>query len=374
MTEDAPINRGLSRVFDGAVGRTVAAASVSQRDYLIDPNRFPSEGNWAFCRFEGEDIPALRLGFQRGGFNGGFAERDPSPLYLQLHLEVMTREGAILWLPSGMYRADRVISDPHSMNIRFDHDQRNILSFQGWPTIECRMCSEDGELQADLQFTLQAVTVLPDCRLPYCLFGMWESMGTARGSVRYRDRTVAVNGIVFFDHTRVLPRRHLSIPRHMYVYSTLFFEDGSGLFGYHSVDAHGNLIDGYCFNVYLDGAGNGRLLEDSELRGLGLDSDGIASRWEISCKAQNFSLIVDVTARDSRILRCWGSPEAPQTRKDFSIIPLVLDGSAELTIQGHSKTLKAYGLAEYFNADLWPADKAASHDAAAALASASHLP
>jgi hypothetical protein len=348
-----------SAVFDAGIGHVVAATDVDRGDYLIDPGRFPSEGNWAFCRFDSEDIPALRLGFQRGGFNGGFIEREPSNLYLQLHLEVMTREGAILWLPSGMYRADHVISDPRSMDIRLEENSRNIFSFRGWPTIECHMSSDDGELQADLEFALQRVTVLPDGELPYCLFGMWESMGSARGSIRYRDRTTTVNGTVFFDHTRVLPRRHLSIPRHMYVYTTIFFEDGSGLFGYHSVDAQGNLVAGYCFNVYMDGKGNGELLEDSELRHLTVDEDGIADGWEIVCKAPTFSLAVAIKVRRSDILKAWGSPSAPQTRKDFSIIPLVLDGAAKLETSGRCRSLKGYGLAEYFDARLWPADKAA---------------
>jgi hypothetical protein len=359
------INRDGSAVFEGSIGKAAAAISMAKGDYLIDPSRFPSEGKWAFCRFEGDEIPALRLGFQRGGFNGGIVQREPSPSYLQLHLEVMTREGAILWLPSGMYHADRVISDPLAMNIRFDHNGRNILRFQGWPTIECRVCSEDEELQADLQFVLEVVSVLPDCILPHCLFGMWESMGSARGTVRYRTRTVAVQGRVFFDHTRVVPRRHASASRHMYVYTTLAFEDGGGLFGYHSVDAQGHLIDGYCFSVYLDAEGNGQLLEDSALSRLRLDPDGIAKSWQVACTAPELSLLANVTARDSPIQRCWGSPGAPQTRKEFSIIPLVLDGSVHISASGQSRTLKARGLAEYFNADLWPADKAALQGAAA---------
>ncbi len=194
------------------MGDTVAAAAVPAEDYLIDASRFPSEGNWAFCRFDSDEIPALRLGFQRGGFNGGFVHRDPSPLYLQLHLELMTREGALLWLSSGMYRADRVICDARDMDIRLEHGRHTLLSMRGWPTVECSVRSEDGELQADLRFELNAVTVLPDCILPYCLFGMWESMGSASGSVRYRDRSIAVSGTVFFDHTRVLPVRYPSVP------------------------------------------------------------------------------------------------------------------------------------------------------------------
>ena len=71
MTPPEPTVGSKSQVFDGLVGASVPAASVSKQDYLIDPSRFPSEGNWAFCRFSSEDIPAARLGFQRGGFNGG---------------------------------------------------------------------------------------------------------------------------------------------------------------------------------------------------------------------------------------------------------------------------------------------------------------
>src|SRR5450631_1951263 len=187
-----------SRIFGATVGCSVPAASFSKHDYLIDPSRFASKGNWAFCRFTSEEVPAARLGFQRGGFNGGSADLTPSPQYLQLHLELMTREGAILWLPSGIYPAGRVRTDPHTMNIELEHRGRKIFSFRGWPKIECHFCSEDGAAQADLQFDLTAVTVLPDCILPHCLFGMWECMGGVSGSVRSADRTIAVAGKVFF--------------------------------------------------------------------------------------------------------------------------------------------------------------------------------
>jgi hypothetical protein len=259
-----------------------------------------------------------------------------------------------------MYPAVSVASDPHALDIRLDHDNRSIFSLQGWPTIECHFSSDDGDLQADLQFVLEAVTTLPDCLLPHCLFAMWESMGDVRGSVRYRDRSVAVKGKVFFDYTRVIHRRHTVIPRHMYVYSTLYFADGSGLFGYHSVDADGCLIAGYCFYVYLDSAGKGELLKNAALTRLLLDNDGIAKSWEVSGHTQGGSLSVNVTVRHTSIIRCWGSPGAPRTRREFSIIPLVLDGSAQISGMKGIGALKAYGLAEYFNSDLWPADKAAT--------------
>jgi hypothetical protein len=350
-----------SLVFDGAVGATVPARALPAQDYLIDPSRFPSEGNWAFCRLANEELPAVRLGFQRGGFNGGSANRVPSPSYLQLHLELMTRDGAILWLPSGVYPAERVVTDSHAMDIRFDQAGQNIFSMRGWPDIECHFRTDDGYAQADLRFELKAVTVLPDCILPHCLFAMWESMGRVSGSVRYRHRTVSVSGMVFFDHTRVIPRRHPVIARRLYVYTTLYFEDGSGMFGYHSLDTDGHPIEDYCFGVYVDAAGKGRFLGSTVLTRLTLDDDAIARTWHIAWRGQDFFLDADVTARGSRILRCWGSPEAPQARRDFSIIPLVLDAQAQFTKAGVQTALRGYGLAEYFNADRWPADQAAKN-------------
>lgn len=336
------------------------AALFSKRDYLIDSRRFASEGNWAFCRFTNEDVLAARIGFQRGGFNGGSEDRMPSPSYLQLHLELMTRDGAVLWIPSGIYPAESVCTDPHAMDIKLEHAQRQIFRMHGWPKIACHFRSIDEDAQADLHFDLKAITVLPDCVLPHCLFAMWESMGDVSGSIRYRNRAFDVNGRVFFDHTRVIPRRHSVVPRQMYVYTTLYLEDGSGLFGYHSIDIHGRPIEDYCFGVYLDAAGNGRLLTDTELTHLALDEDGIASEWQICWRAADFSMSASVIVERSQILRCWGIPDAPQQRRQFSIIPLVLNANGKIVDAGVGRTLRGYGLAEYFNAELWPADAAAA--------------
>ena len=126
-----------SLAYSGAVGVTVPATQVASNDRLLDPARFPSEGYWAFCRFESDAIPAVRLGFQRGGFNAGPQACIPNPSYLQLHLEVMTREGALLWLPSGLYPAERVESAPTAFSIRLANPGHEIFQFAGWPLIQC---------------------------------------------------------------------------------------------------------------------------------------------------------------------------------------------------------------------------------------------
>jgi hypothetical protein len=349
-----------SCVFDAAVGRSVAAAALAKVDYLIDPSRFSSEGNWAFCRFSSAEVPAARLGFQRGGFNAGSAECVPSREYLQLHLELMTQDGAILWVPSGIYPASSVRTDPQTMDIELEHDGKKLFGLRGWPKIDCHFHSADGDAQADLKFDLHTVTVLPDCLLPHCVFGMWESMGEVSGSVRTGNRSIEVAGKVFFDHPRVIARRHFVVARQMYIYTTLYFEDGSGVFGYYSADVHGQPIDEYCFGVYLAASGDSRLLPETNLTHLELDEDRIASGWRLRWRTANFCVRVEVFVEPSRILRRWGTPDAPQERAKFSIIPLVLQARAEIVDGATRWTLQGHGLAEYFNADLWPPDAAAA--------------
>ena len=60
-----------------------------------------------------------------------------------------------------------------------------------------------------------------------------------------------------------------------------------------------------------------------------------------------------VEVREAGILACWGSPMVPQSRKEFSIIPPVLDADISVTRKGvKSVVFRGRGLAEYFNAEL----------------------
>jgi hypothetical protein len=342
-----------SAAFATSIGETVQAAALPVHDYLIDESRFVSEGNWAFCRFTGNEISAARLGFQKGGFNSSSSEQSPSPDHLQLHLELMTRDGAILWLPTGMYPAKTVTSDAHVMDIALLYNASDILRMRGWPCMACHFRSDDGHLEVDLRFAIKAVTVLPDCLLPYCTFAMWESFGDVDGVVRFGTQTRRVDGKVFFDHTRVLPRKNAVVARQMYVYTTMYFEDGSGLFGYYSRDVENAPISDYCFAVYIDAAERTYFLCHGVLEKLVVDRDGIAEQWRIVWSSDSLSVTVDSVAEVSQILRCWGSPVAPQRRKDFSIIPLVLRGSAAISTEGAARHLEGRGLAEHFDSSLW---------------------
>ena len=352
-----------SLAFSGAVGATVPAAQVPSQDRLLDATRFPSEGYWAFCRFENDAIPAVRLGFQRGGFNAGPNACTPNPSFLQLHLEVMTREGALLWLPSGEYAAERVESASTAFNIRLTNTNHEIFSFAGWPRIKCQFRSDDRYLEVDLEFDLGSVTVLPDGILPHCVFAMFESMGSVQGTIRSGGRTTSVRGKGFVDHTRILERQNAVPARRMSLYTTMYFQDGSGLYGYHAVDANNQPIEGYCFGVFLTPEGQGRFLTHATLVQLALDQDRIAESWRLRYRCEDGSIELEITVRPQPILRSWGSPKAPQRRSQFSILPLVLDGLAHFAgADGMTRTLRGIGLSEYYDSELWSIDPLARLD------------
>jgi hypothetical protein len=343
---------------------TSAAALLAPEDYGFDFDRFSSEGVWAFCRFTGSDISAARIGFQHGAFDLSAEPRAPDRSHLQLHLEVMTRAGAVLWLPSGQYPSEDVASEQRAMQASLQIPGREIFRYSGWPSIDCHFRSEDDTLQAVLRFDLETVTVLPDGRLPQCVFAMWESMGNVSGSIRCDGETVVVNGKVFFDHTRIVRRRSDAPLRGMSLYTTMYFEDGSGIFSYWTLDERGAPIRDYCFGVYLAPSGAGQFLASATLSDLITDQDGIASSWRARYQAQDFELALQITAQQHQIRRCWGSPSAPTRRAEFSIIPLVLDGTAQLRRTGQALTqLRGSGLAEYYSAPLWPANSKAVRDA-----------
>ncbi|MFI4866139.1 MAG: hypothetical protein ACHQDB_03425 [Steroidobacterales bacterium] len=353
-----------SLAFRQRVGLTAAAAAIAPEDYGFDFDRFSSEGVWAFCRFTGTDISAARIGFQHGAFDLSCQPQVPDRSYLQLHLEVMTQDGAVLWLPSGQYASENVVSERRAMHASLENAGREIFHYRGWPGIDCRFRSEDDSLEAVLRFDLGSVTVLPDGILPQCVFAMWESMGVVSGTIRCDARTVAVDGKVFFDHTRIVRRRSAAPTRGMSLYTTMYFEDGSGVFGYWTLDERNAPIKDYCFGVYLDPVGSGHFLASATLSDLITDQDGIASSWRVHYRHQDFDLTLQIVAQQHQIRRAWGSPNAPTQRAAFSIIPLVLDGSAQLRRARRALTpLRGFGLAEYYSAALWRANSKAARGA-----------
>jgi hypothetical protein len=353
MSTQSSLPGAPSLTFGGIVGKTYDAETFPIEDYVIDSSRYDSEGNWAFCRFQSDEVYAARMGFQKGGFNITEKELSTDKTLLQLHLELMTREGAVLWLPTGAFDGEAVESDSKSMNIRLSHEEKEIFSISGWPRMTWHFQSVEGDAEANLEFTLQNVTVLPDCILPHCVFSMWETMSDVEGFVRFKDRKTEVNGKVFFDHPRIINQRNGVIPRHLYLYTTMYFEDGSGIFGYHAEDKFGKPLAYYCFGIRIDPQNQGRFLADAEMKELRFDENNLPASWRLGWWEEDQRIDIEVTVKTTTLLQSWGSALAPKTQKDFIILPLVLDGTASVQTKGKRRTMRGYGLAEYFNVDYW---------------------
>jgi hypothetical protein len=337
-------------VFNHRVGHTYDASTLGVEDLLIDRARFDSEGNWAFCRFTSDDVPAVRMGFQGGSFEIGAAPSTYDPERLQLHLEVLTQAGAFLWIPTGTMPASTLSMNADRLDIRLEHASQALFSIEGWPSMRWSFRTPDDVLEVNLHVDVRSVTILPDCLLPHAVFGMWETVGRARGTVRVEARETTVEGDVFFDHTRVVHRPHPVTPRRMYLYSTMALEEGGRCFGYHAEDDGGQPIDYYCFGVDVDTAGSAEFLLHARLHDLEFDDDGLPARWRVEWRGPTRAVDADVTVRPIPMTRSWGGPAAPSSRSAFTSFPLVLDIEARVERDGAVQRVSGRGLAEYYAA------------------------
>jgi hypothetical protein len=340
-----------SRVFARRVGQTVDAAALDMADLLIDRTRFDSEGNWAFCRFTSDEVPAVRMGFQSGSFEIGATASRYDPERLQVHLEVLTAEGAFLWIPTGTMPASALAMDAERLDIRLEHEGRELFAIEGWPSMRWSFRTPDDALEVDLRVDVRSVTILPDAVLPHAVFGMWETVGRAHGTVRVAERETTVEGDVFFDHTRVVHRPHPVTPRRMYLYSTMALQDVGRCFGYHAEGDDGLPIDDYCFGVDVDAGGSAEFLPLARLHDLQFDDDGLPARWRVEWRGPTRTVEADVTVRPIPLARSWGGASAPRSRAAFTSFPLVLDIEARVERDGVVRRASGGGLAEYYAAE-----------------------
>ena len=339
--------------FKGTIGDTVSAADFPQDNYLIDDSRYDAEGDWAFCRFSSDEVYAARLGFTRGAYD--FADFGYVPAsaesYLLVHLHLMTREGAVLWTATGQFRAEQVTSDRDEMDVQLLAGEKEVFRIQGWPHMRWHFRSDDGRGEADLEFDLSNATILPDNILPGNVFSMWESIGQVRGRIRYRDTTTPVSGTVFYDHSRFRIQDNAVPPRQWHLYTPMCFEDGSAIISYYTVDHTGTCVEDYSFGLYVDADSNSRWLPKATLSDLKFDHDGLPKAWRLRFADHGFNLAVDISVKSTSILEAWGTwgtSKPPRARKDFVLIPLVLDGIGSVNEDDTSRTIQGYGLAEYW--------------------------
>ncbi len=338
----------------GEVARTVAARDFPLANVLMDPSRYDYEGNWAFCVFDSEEIPAARFGFGAGAFDlrdYGPGEA-PSREFMLLQMEMMTREGAVLWLANCKYKASQILSDPRRMEVTLNDGARRILRISGWPTSLWQMSSDDGQAELEMEIAPESVTILPDQKLRRNLFAMWLTVGKAKGWLRYNGRRVAVKGTAFYDHPRTSLLQHKVPPLGRYLYMPIAFEDGSRVAAYHTVDATGRCVEDFCFALFISPDGRAQWLPGGAMPRLACDPNGFPTAWSANWLSPKWSLSLEATVRETGILKAWGSSgwgggAVPQTRAENRNLPLVFDCTARVTRYGRELTLRGKGMAEY---------------------------
>lgn len=344
-----PIYGGKSRFLRGAIGKPMAAGDFPSSNYLMDPSRYDYEGNWAFCLFDQPEVPGARFGFGRGEFDtsdyGSTAV--PSKDYLQLQIEMMTRDGAILWFGGNRTQGTTVKSNPLQMDVHISSGGKEVFRVSGWPGMDWHFQSEDGDAEVRMRLDLQHACILPDCVLPHNIFAMWGSIAHAEGELRFRDKRMIVSGTAFYDHPRIKVQINNCPPFGWYLYTPIRFSDGSFLIAYHCEDGNGRRVDSYSFGIFIESSGKSHWTDSTAVSEMEMDADGRLKRWRNEWRGSTLSVSATSVVRDTSVLQSWGSQPAPQTRREYENIPLIFDTAAVLEQDGRITRLAGTGLAEY---------------------------
>jgi hypothetical protein len=349
MSIALPLPGMTSPYFEGVIGHTVPASTFPLGNLLIDDTRYDYEGNWAFCRFTGDEVLGARFGFGRGkvDLRDYGATHEPSSSFLMLHVELMLREGAVQWLATGNYDAHQltVAADLHD-NRLIDGD-REIIRISGWPTMDWHMVSADGEAEVDVAIACKTVTILPDCLMPNNRFAMWLAIGAIHGSVRFRDRVLPVSGTAFYDHPRINVVSHAVPPVGWYLYTPMHFDDGSSLIAYFMKDGHGKQVEYYTFGLFIDPQGQASWLPEAEIIDLSFDADDKPAAWRASFHTDDLDITMQARVDACTVVKAWGNARVAHTRRENTNFPLVFNAEARIRRGLQDAIINGGGLAEY---------------------------
>lgn len=338
-----------SPFFLGRIGATISPRRFAASNSRIDPTRYDYEGNWAFCRFESDEVYGARFGFGRGAFDardfGAAAPLDPSNLWI--HLELMTRDGAVLWIGNGRYAAGQVTLGARDHEARLVAGGREIFRISGWPKMAWHFASDDGALEVSMRCDLENVTILPDFVLPGNWFAMWLAIGRVRGTVRFQNRRTRVHGVVFYDHPRINMQRNRGRPFGWNLYTPMRLSNGARLMGFFSCDPRGAILEDSCYGLYVAANGTAEWASQVRLHELRLDADGKPKSWRSHWKGKSFEAVFHAFTRATSIRKAWGNPSVAQTRKANPNIPLIFDGQGKIVRGPRIEAVTGGGLGEF---------------------------
>ncbi len=337
-----------SASFIGNSRETIEASRFNKINYIMNKSPCNSEGNWAFCRFKNDNILGARLGFQKGSYDFSDFGGKPIPDYLLLHLEVVRKDGALLWISLNKYKPMQVVSDSETMEVGLKDGGKRIFDIHGWPSSIWHFQSDDCKLEANLNIDLFSSTIFPDCILPKNTFSMWLSIGSVKGLIRCGEEETIVEGMAFHDHPRIRIENNSAIAREWFIYAPLFFDDETALISYYSVDSRGKCIDYYSFGILAGKEERSEWLSRMKIFDLRFDDNNLPKEWRLHWSNGESSVDGNLSVVETPLIDAWGSPNAPKKKSEFSIFPLVFEG--ECVFRSNSKHVlkKCKGIAEYW--------------------------
>ncbi len=340
---------GRSPLFIGKIGEIISPKNFPTSNYIINNTKYDYEGNWAFCSFNNKQIYAARFGFGCGIFDiSDFGPSFPwkNKSIMVIHIELMTSKGALLWICKDKFTVEQVKSKKDRMYICLYDGENNIFQIQGWPDMQWRFMTNDKKVKINVKVNLEYITILPDNLLPNNLFAMWVAIGKVWGDIIIEDKSYDVNGIIFYDHPRIVIKKQDVLPFGWFLYTPTYFNDGSYLISFYTCDYKGDPIANYCFGLYIDRYGNWTWLEQTNLKDLIYDDDDKPKTWQQDYEADGIKIKSNSHVKSNEIKKSWGDITAHQTRKDNTNIPLVFDTEAEIKRKNNVKNLRGSGLGE----------------------------
>ncbi|MDD5677405.1 MAG: hypothetical protein PHW60_05345 [Kiritimatiellae bacterium] len=335
--------------FEGVVGLPVAAAEFPPANRITDKSRYALDGNWAFCRFDDPDIIGARFGLNRGFMNStdyGFPVDQPDD-GCALRVEILTREGAYLWIENNKYKAHDIHIPPRSYQHTLAVAGRDILKLSGWPVIRWSMSSDDGFLAIDVVLDPKTVVILPDHVLKNSRFSMWLAVCALRGSVTMGDSKKNIRGMAFYDHPRITRERN-DVPEFgTYNYIPVRFNDGSCFISYYGETADGRRNDSYSFGYYLDRRGLVSEFKPDGIQTVTFDADDQLATCSSAWKSGSQRLSIGIRSEPIGVKKAWGTGNVPQTLKENRVFPLPFKCAAVIAENGVCKTISGVGLNEY---------------------------
>ena len=221
---------GESPLFTGKIGNVVLPVNFHTSNYIINSTKYDYEGNWAFCSFTHNLIYSARFGFGCGKFvtsdYGQSFSWEPKSIMVT-HIELMTANGAVLWICNDKFTPEQIKMEKDRMGIYLFDMEDYIFRIEGWPNMRWYFMSNDREISVDMCIDLKHVIILPDNLLQHNLYAMWVAVGEIRGTIRIEDNNYNVDGVVFYDHPRIIIRSHDVLPLGWYLYTPTYFNDGS---------------------------------------------------------------------------------------------------------------------------------------------------